>query len=138
MSRAPGFRGALWVAIAGSALQVGCINHYYGTAPLIPGCPPVGSTITTQVGTVCDVPSGRVVVSNPASGATVSSSVADSSTRSAAVVASGGPSRVVISQPASGPPSVGQVSGRIKWRKPDPESLPPMKAEGGLDESVIR
>jgi hypothetical protein len=137
MSRAPGLRGALWIAVVGSALQSGCIsNHYYGTAA-IPGCPP-GSTSTTQVGSICDVPSGQVVVSNPASNATVSSSVAGSSAGPAAIASSGAPSRVVISQPALGPPSIGQSSSRIKWKRPDPETIPPMKAEGGLDDSISR
>jgi hypothetical protein len=140
MSRAPGLRGALWVAILGSALQTGCIhNHYYGTAATIPGCPPtVGSTVTTQVGSLCDVPSGGMVVSNPSSGATVSSGVAAPSKAVPAVGSSDGTSRVVISQPALGPPSIGQSSGRIKWKKPDPEAIPPMKAEGGLDDSISR
>lgn len=140
MSRATGIRGALWIAMVGAALQTGCIhNHYYGTtAPVIPGCPPPGSTVTTKVGSICDVPAGEVVVSNPASNTTISSSVADSSTRVASAASSPGTSRVVISQPASGPPSIGQSSGRIKWKKPDPENLPPMKAEGGLDNPVSR
>jgi hypothetical protein len=130
MSRAPRLRGTLWIAVMGSALQSGCIhNHYYGTTPAIPGCPPTTSTVTTQVGSICDIPSGQVVVSNPSTNSAVTSSVTASS---------GGISRVVISQPALGPPSIGQSSGRMKWRKPDPETLPPMKAEGGLDDSVSR
>jgi hypothetical protein len=136
MSRAPGFRGALWMVVVGSTLQSGCIhNHYYGTTPTaMPGCPPFGSTVTTQVGSICDVPSGQVVVSNPAA----NSSVAGASTSTAAMASSAGQSRVVISQPALGPPSIGQSSGRIKWKKPDPEAIPPMKAEGGLDDSISR
>ena len=138
MSRAPGLRGALWIAVVGSAFQTGCIhNHYYGTTTAIPGCPPVGSTVTTQVGSICDVPSGRVVVSNPSSNVT-GSNAAGSSTLTASAASSAGTSRVVISQPALGPPSIGQSSGRIKWRKPDPENLPTMKAEGGLDDSISR
>jgi len=130
MSRAPRLRGALWIAIVGSALQAGCIhNHYYGTTAGIPGCPPTGSTVTTQLGSICDVPNSQIVVTDPSSKATVSSSVTASS---------GGISRVVISQPALGPPSIGQSSGRIKWHKPDPEALPAMKAEGGLNDSITR
>jgi hypothetical protein len=47
--------------------------------------------------------------------------------------------RVVISQPAYGPPSIGQTSNRIKspWRKPDPD-VPIIKAEGAYDDSVIK
>ena len=138
MSRALGFRGALWIVVAGSTLQAGCIsNHYYGTSA-IPGCPPGSTAVTTQVGSICDIPSGQVIVSNPASNAAVSSSGAGSSASTAAIASSAAPSRVVISQPALGPPSIGQSSGRIKWKKPDPENIPPMKAEGGLDDSISR
>jgi hypothetical protein len=141
MSRAPGPRGALWIwiVVVGSASQVGCIhNHYYGTVPTTAGCPPAGSTVTTQVGSLCDVPSGRIVVSNPSSNAAVASSDAGSATLTASAASSAGASRIVISQPAQGPPSIGQSSGRIKWRKPDPETIPTMKAEGGLDDSISR
>ena len=136
MSRMPRLRGALWIIIVGWAGNSGCIhNHYYGTN--VPGCPPIGSTVTTQVGSVCDVPSGQVVVSGPSSSA-ISSSVTAPPARSGSSVTTIGQPRVVISQPAYGPPSIGQSSGRFKWRKPDPESLPIMKAEGGLDEPTIR
>jgi hypothetical protein len=47
-------------------------------------------------------------------------------------------SRVVISQPSYGPPSVGQVSNRFRWHKLDPEPLPSMKAEGGIDDAILR
>jgi hypothetical protein len=130
VSRATRPSGALWVAILGASLQAGCIhNHYYGTTPVIPGCPPTGSTVTTQVGAICDVPSGRVIVTNP-------SSESETTTRTASISTAGGPSRVVISQPAQGPPSIGQSSGRIRWRKPDPETLPIMNAKGGLDDTI--
>ena len=133
MRRAPGLRGVLWIAVVGLGLQTGCIhNHYYGTTSAIPGCPPVGTIVKTEVGSVCDVPSGPVVVSNP------SSNVVDISNRAPVVASSSGGARLVISQPAYGPPSIGQSSGRFKWRKPDPESLPTMKAEGALDDSILR
>ena len=140
MSRATGLRGALWVAIAGSALQTGCIhNHYYGTSPMIPGCPPpAGTAVTTQVGSMCDVPTGNVVVTNPSSSTTVRSSVIAPSKTTPSVGSYDANPRVVISQPAQGPPSIGQSSGRIKWRKPDPENIPAMKAEGALDDSIVR
>ena len=137
MSRAPGLRGALWIVVAGWAVNSGCIhNHYYGTN--VPGCPPVGSTVTTQVGSTCDVPSGQVVVTGPPR--TISSNVGPQPPASSSVVTSGGPPQVVISQPAYGPPSIGQSSSRLRiWRKPDPETIPIMRAEGGLDDdSTIR
>lgn len=137
MSRAPGFRGALWIIVVGWAVNSGCIhNHYYDTR--VPGCPPVGSTVTTQVGSVCDVPSGQVVVTGPPRG-TISSDVTPGPSTSGTVVVPRSPSQVVISQPAYGPPSIGQTSNRFgKWRKLDPETIPMMKAEGGLDEPIIR
>jgi hypothetical protein len=137
MSRAPGLRGALWIVVIGWAFNSGCIhNHYYGTN--IPGCPPVGSAVTTQVGSVCDVPSGQVVVTGPPR-STISSNVTPQPSNISSAVTPGGPSQVVISQPAYGPPSIGQTSNRFRlWRKPDPENIPLMKAEGGLDDSTIR
>ena len=138
MSRTPGFRGALWIAFLGSALQTGCIhNHYYGTTPGMPGCPPIGSTVTTQVGSICDMPSGQVVVTNPGT-RVISSNVDAPATRTASLDPSYGPSRVVISQPAYGPPSIGQGTSRFKWKSPEPDSLPTMKAEGALDNPILR
>ena len=139
MSRATRLCGALWIAVVGSSVQTGCIhNHYYGTAATIPGCPPTGSTVTTQtqLGSICDVPGGRVVTNS--AGAMVTANEGDSTTRISSIAGSVGPSRVVISQPAQGPPSIGQSSGRIRWRRPDPETLPTLKAEGGLDDSISR
>ena len=141
MSRAPGFRGALCVVLVGLAAQTGCIhNHYYGTAEVMPGCPPsVGSTATTRLGALCDVPSARAVVTNPGPAASVSTSVSAPSKRTPSIGASmDGSSRVVISQPAYGPPSAGQSASRFRWHKPDPENLPTMKVEGGLDDSIFR
>jgi hypothetical protein len=136
MSRAPSLRGALWVIILAWAGASGCIhNHYYGTP--VPGCPPTGQAITTQVGSVCDVPSGQVVVTGPSSPKTISSEVAAQPPSTGTSILAN-PSRVVISQPAFGPPSIGQSNSRFKWRKPDPESLPIMKAEGTFDDSTIR
>ena len=137
MSRAPGLRGALWIAMLGSVLQMGCIhNHYYGTNPGMLGCPPVGTT-TTQVGSVCEVPSSEVVVSNPSSRA-VGSTITPPSSRVSSNDSTMAASRVVISQPSYGPPSVGQVSNRFRWHKLDPETLPSMKAEGGMEDAFLR
>ena len=139
MSRGPRLRGALWIAVMGSALQTGCIhNHYYGTSTSIPGCPPVGSTVTTQLGSVCDVPTGQVIVSNPSSRVISSNVITESRPAPVMIDANTGASRVVISQPAYGPPSIGQATSRFKWRKLDPENLPTMRAEGGFDDSVLR
>ena len=89
----------------------------------LPGCPPVvGQTVTTQVGPVCEVPSGQVVVVRghhrhdqlkrvlPAP-AQVSSIVSNPSTR------------VVISQPAFGP-STGQRTSRFKSGEARPRDPP--------------
>ena len=133
MSRVTNLRRALWIIVLGWGGTSGCIhNHYYGTA--MPGCPPVGTPVTTQVGSICDVPSSNVVISGASSSA-VSSNV---TTRPSSASTMNGPSRVVISQPAYGPPSIGQGSGWMKWRKPDPDSPPTMKAEGGVDDTTIR
>lgn len=135
MSRAPNVRRTLWIIVLGWAGSSGCIhNHYYGS---LPGCPPVvGQTVTTQVGSVCEVPSnGQVIVSGGTAGAISSNVTARSPAKSSSVVSS--PStRVVISQPAFGT-SGNPGSSRFKWRKPDPETLPNMKAEGALDDSTI-
>jgi hypothetical protein len=136
MSRAPNIRGALWVIVMAWAGASGCThNYYYGTP--VPGCPPAGQAVTTQVGSVCDVPSGQVVVTGPSSPKTISSDVAAQPQGKGTSILSN-PSRVVISEPAFGPPSIGQSNSRFKWKKPDPESLPIMKAEGALDDSTTR
>ena len=138
MSRAPNLRRVLWIIVVGWAGSSGCIhNHYYGGLPgTMPGCPPVvGQTVTTQVGSVCDVPSGQVVVSGGSSGG-VSSNVTSQAPARRSTVVTGPSSRVVISQPAFGP-STNPGSSRFKWRKPDPEAIPNMKAEGALDDSTI-
>ncbi len=134
MSRAPNLRLSLWIIVAGWAGSSGCIhNHYYGT---VPGCPPVvGQTVTSQVGSVCDVPSGQVIVSGGAAGG-VSSNVTSQPPPRRSTVVSAPSTRVVISQPAYGP-STNPGSSRFKWRKPDPEALPNMKAEGALDDSTV-
>jgi hypothetical protein len=140
MSRAANLRRALWIVVAAWAgSSTGCIhNHYYGTA--LPGCPPVGQSLTTQqVGSICDVPSGQVIVTNPSSPSrTISSNVTPQPPTQGASIASKSSPGVVISQPSYGPPSIGQSSGRFKWRKPDPEAPPVLKAEGGLEDSTLR
>jgi hypothetical protein len=137
MSRAPNLRRALGILIMAWAGASGCIhNHYYGTG--MPGCPPIGQPVTTQVGSICDVPTGQVIVSNPSSSRTISSNVTAQPLAEGTAVASNGQPRVVISQPAFGPPSIGQSTSRLKWRRPDPESLATTKVEGGLDDTTLR
>ena len=135
MSRAPNLRGVLWVVVLGWAGASGCIhNHYYGT---VPGCPPGTQPVTTQIGSVCDVPSGSTVISGGVTRSISSNVTTPPATQSSGVSMSGQP-RVVISQPAYGPPSIGQSSNRLgKWLKPDPENLPTMKAEGGLEDPTV-
>jgi hypothetical protein len=120
----------------------GCThNYYYGTSPTMQGCPPVvGQTVTTQVGSVCDVPSGNVMVSGGSSSRAMNSNVEPRPASSAGSLAMGPSDRVVISQPAYGPPSVGQVSNRMRspWKRPDPEPVPILKAEGAYDDTTIR
>lgn len=134
MSRVPQLRVTLLFATMVWAIPTGCIhNHYYGTTPVLPGCPPTISSVTTQVGSVCDVPNGQMVVSSPSTKAIVSN-VSEPTNREM----NSGISRVVISQPAYGAPSVGQSVSRFRWHKPDPETLPIMKAEGTYEEPIIR
>jgi hypothetical protein len=108
----------------------------------MPGCPPTGQPVTTQVGSICDVPNGNVVVSGATSSRSISSNVGPqpASTSNGASVSTVPSDRVVISQPAYGPPSIGQTSNRIKspWRRPDPETVPIIKAEGAYDDSTIK
>ncbi len=141
MSRTPHLRKILAIFILGWVCgSSGCIhNHYYGTGATMPGCPPVGQPIATQVGSVCDVPSGNVVVSGGSS-RVISSNVDPRPASSSGAVTMGSSDRVVISQPAYGPPSVGQVSSRIRspWKRPDPETVPIIKAEGAYDDTTIR
>lgn len=136
MCRAPDLRRALWIVVMAWSGASGCIhNHYYGTA--LPGCTP-GQTVATQIGAVCDVPSGQVVVSGPTSPRTISSAVATQPLPQGTSILANPGSRVVISQPSYGLPSIGQSSSRFRWRKPDPESLPIMKVEGAFDDSTVR
>ncbi len=141
MSRTPHHRKVLWFIILGWACgSMGCIhNHYYGTSATIPGCPPTGQAITTQVGQVCDVPNNNVVVSGATTSRVISSEVTAQPASSSGGLAMPPANRVVISQPSYGPPSVGQTSNRIRspWRRPDPEN-PIIKAEGAYDDSTIR
>ena len=128
-------RGALWIILAGWAGSSGCIhNHYYGTSPaFVPG----GLPVSTQVGQVCDVPNGQVVVSGTPANSGSSSNVVVQAPRQGTTVVSNGQPRVVISQPAYGPYTGTSVS-RLRWHRPDPETLATTRVEGGLDNGTVR
>ncbi len=135
-------RKVLWIIVLGwVGASSGCIhNHYYGTGATFPGCPPGTQPVTTQIGSICDVPSGNVVVSGATSSRTISSNVGPQPATAGGSYPMNQSDRIVISQPAIGPPSIGQFSNRIKspWKRPDPEAPPIIKAEGAYDESTIR
>lgn len=135
MKHAPSLRGALWLVLMGWATSPGCIhNHYYGT---VPACGPSGLPISTQVGQVCEVPSGQVVVSGSPSVAPGPGSVIVVETpKQGATVMTNQQPRVVISQPAYGP-SIGQSASRFKWHSRDPEGLATTRVEGALDGGAI-
>ena len=108
------------------SINSGCThNYYYGAAP---GCVPIGQTVTTQVGQVCEVPNGTVVTSN-APGTVISQP-------ESANPLSSGPNaqRIVISQPAYN----SSFSNRLRWRRPDPENLATTRVEGALPDSTTR
>jgi hypothetical protein len=106
----------------------------------MPGCPPTGTTVTTQAGSICDVPSGNVVVSGANASRSISSNVNPQPASAGVSMSANSSDRVVISQPAYGAPSIGQTSNRLKslWKKPDPDPVPILKAEGAYDDSTIR
>jgi hypothetical protein len=129
VKHAPRLRNALWVVLAGWAGSSGCIhNHYYGT---VPGCGPTDLPASTQIGQVCEVPSGPVIVSRTPP-TTPSPPIPVEPSRPGSPVEGSSPPRVVISQPAFGP-SIGQSNSRLKWRRPDPESLQATRVEGALE-----
>jgi hypothetical protein len=133
---APSLRGTLWVVLAGWVGFSGCThNYYYGS---VPACGPTGLPVSSQVGQICEVPSGQVVVSGTPSDVAGSGSsvVVQPPPQSSTVITSTQP-RVLISQPAYGP-SIGQSTSRLKWRRPDPESLATTRVEGALDSGSIR
>jgi hypothetical protein len=133
---APNLRGTLWVVLAGWVGSSGCThNYYYGG---VPACGPTGLPVSSQVGQICEVPSGQVVVSGTPSADTGSgSSVVVQAPRQGSTFVTNSQPRVVISQPAYGP-SIGQSTSRLKWRRPDPESLATTRVEGALDGGSIR
>ena len=136
MKLAPSLRGTLWVVLAGWVGSSGCThNYYYGS---VPACGPTGLPVSTQVGQVCEIPSNQVIVSGtPSSDTGSGSSVVAQAPRQGSTVVSNPQPRVVISQPAYGN-SIGQSINRLKWRRPDPESLATTRVEGALDGGTVR
>ena len=136
MKLAPNLRGTLWIVLAGWVGSSGCThNYYYGG---VPACAPSGLPVSSQVGQICEVPSGQVVVSgtpysDPGSGSGV---VVQSPAQNSSTVGNTQP-RVVISQPAYRP-SIGQTVNGLRWRRPDPESVATTRVEGALDGSTTR
>ena len=114
-------RRICWAGLVVVTMTTGCThNYYYGTAA---GCLPAGQTYTTQVGQVCEVPSGAVMTSSAATPG-----------GGAQVAAAAQPQRVVISQPAYGP----SFSNRYRWHRADPESLATTRSDGALQESIAK
>ena len=131
MTYAPPLRKAVWIVLAGWAGLSGCTHNYYYTTP---NCVPAGETVTTQVGSVCDVPSGQIVAGSSTTEGTVIQSPAR---RSIVSGAPAGSSRVVISQPGYSVQS-GRTSNRVAgWRRPDPDSLAVTRVEGALDSGTV-
>ena len=134
MPKAHPVRNALWIVLAGWAGMSGCTHNYYYTTP---GCAPtVGQTVSSQVGSVCEVPEqGEIVASTP--GTVVGSAPARRIVNAAPNASN---SRVVISQPGYSS-QTGRAGGNrlAGWRRTDPESSATTRVEGTLDTpSVIR
>ncbi|WP_435016811.1 hypothetical protein TA3x_004389 [Tundrisphaera sp. TA3] len=128
MYRAHPHRKALWIILAGWAGISGCTHNYYYTNP---NCVS-GETVTTQVGSVCDVPSGQVI----AGSSTPSTVVAQPPARRVASSPPGS-SRVVISQPGTSA-QTGRAGNRLAgWRRPDPDSMAVTRVEGALDAGSV-
>ena len=132
MYRAHPLRHALWIVLAGCAGISGCTHNYYYTYP---NCGPNGETVTTQVGSVCDVPSGAMVAGSSAPSQVI---VQSPMRRMASAAPSLGSSRVVISQPGYAPQSGRSSANRLAgWRRPDPESLAVTRIEGALEPETV-
>jgi hypothetical protein len=133
---APNLRGTLWIILAGWVGSSGCTHNYYYGA--VPACGPTGLPVSGQVGQICEVPSGQVVVSGaPSSEVGPGSGVVVQAPSQGSAVATNTQPRVLISQPAYGP-SISQSINRLKWRRPDPESLATTRVEGALDSGSVR
>ena len=135
MRHAPAHRAVPWLLLAALAGVPGCThNHYYNG---VPGCPPTGQSVVTQVGPVCDVPASQPAISS--SGGISSNVVVQTNPTNPFASIPPNPQKVVISQPAYGAPSLSQSVSRLKWRRPDPESLATIRTEGGLsDDGTIQ
>ena len=127
MSKAVTLRRTCWVGLTFLVVDTGCThNYYYGATP---GCPPVGQTVTTQLGQVCDVPSDNVITSS------APPSVVSQANPSSSVAVEPNPRRVVISRPSYNP----VFNNRLRWRRPlDPESVATTRVEGALPDSTVK
>ncbi len=115
-----------WLGFAILAINSGCThNYYYGGTP---GCAPIGQTVTTQVGQICEVPSGSVVTSS------AGPVVVGQTEVSPPAFSAPNAQRIVISQPAYNP----SLGNRLRWRRPDPENLATTRVEGALEDSTVK
>lgn len=129
MNAAHPIRKVLWIVLAGWAGMSGCTHNYYYTTP---GCAPGAEAVSTQVGSVCDVPGGQVVAGSAVGGA--GGVVVQQAPVRRTVNAAPNGSRVVISQPNYSAP-IGRGGNRLSaWRRPsDPESVAVTRIDGTLD-----
>ena len=114
MKRTTTVRRACWIGLAILSIGSGCTHNYYYGA--VPGCPPMGQTVTTQVGQVCEVPSETIIPggTNPQ------------------VASVPNAQRIVISHPAYSP------SFASRWRRTTTESLSTNRSEGALEDTTIK
>ncbi len=115
MKQSTTLRRACWVGLSLLVVNTGCThNYYYGTSS---ECPPIGQTVTRQLGQICEVPSAApAVVSqvNP----------------SGSGILGANPQKVVISQPTYQP----TLNSRYPWQRPQPEVI--SRSDGALGEST--
>lgn len=135
MRNSPTLRGASRIILAACWAGVpGCTHNYYYGA--VPACSPGAQAISTQVGPVCEVPSGQGTIVS--SGGTSPGVVVQTNPSNPLGSILPNPQKVVISQPSSGP-SLARGNGRLtKWRRPDPEGLATIRTEGGLSDDTIQ
>lgn len=120
MKRTSSLRRAIGVGLAIAVAGPGCTHNYYYSTP--GGCPPmVGSTVATQVGQTCDVPSST----------TPAPIVAGAPVAGQSAVVTPNSQRVVTSIPTLG----GRRGG---WRTPPAESMARTTVDGAIDSTVNR
>jgi len=135
MRNIPAQRVAFWIVQAACwSGATGCThNYYYGG---LPACAPGGQAVTTQVGPVCEVPSGQEAIIS--SGATTPGMVIRTNPTDPGPATVSPPRKVVISQPAYGPALARNPGHFGRWRRPDPEGLATIRTEGGLSDDTIQ